>query len=82
MVCTIKFFWEAVVKTQLFYSTLHNSHMVTDKEWDITHNMWPAFAHKSLLFPFANVHTLEAFSGVYLEECSPLCSSGMPSQSN
>lgn len=82
MACTVKFFWEAVVKMQLFYLTFHNSHMVTDKEWGITHNMWPAFGHKKSFFLFANVHTLEAFSRVYLEEYSPLCSSGMPSQNN
>lgn len=52
MVCTIKFFWEAVVKTQLFYWTHHNNHTVTDKEWDITGNMLPALGHKKSFFFF------------------------------
>lgn len=83
MVCTIKFFWEAVVKTQLFYWTHHNNHTVTDKEWDITGNMLPALGHKkSFFFPFANVRTSEAFSRAYPDECSPLYPSGLPSQSN
>lgn len=53
MVCTVKFFGEAVVKTQLFYWTLHNNHMVSDKEWDITGNMLPALGHKKSFFFFS-----------------------------